>query len=41
MKRNVIITGTFGNLDKASMGKFLEDGFKVIATMSPGKKTGL
>lgn len=37
MKKNVIITGASGNLGKASVEKFIEDGYKVIATVSPGK----
>ncbi len=40
MKKNVLITGASGNLGKASVEKFLEEGYKVIVTVSPGKKIG-
>ena len=40
MKKIVIITGASGNLGKASVEKFIQDGFKVIATVSPGKTLG-
>ncbi|MEO7988795.1 MAG: SDR family NAD(P)-dependent oxidoreductase [Chryseolinea sp.] len=40
MKKNVIITGASGNLGKASVEKFIQDGYKVIATVSPGKTLG-
>jgi NAD(P)-dependent dehydrogenase (short-subunit alcohol dehydrogenase family) len=35
--KNVIITGAGGNLGKASVARFLNDGYHVIATVSPGK----
>ena len=37
MKKIVIITGASGNLGKATVEKFLTAGYKVIATVSPGK----
>ena len=37
MKKNVIITGASGNLGKATVEKFITEGYKVIATVSPGK----
>ncbi len=37
MKKNVIITGASGNLGKATVEKFIGEGYKVIATLSPGK----
>ena len=40
MKKNVIITGASGNLGKAAVEKFLEEGYNVIATVSPGKTLG-
>ncbi len=40
MKKNVLITGASGNLGKAAVEKFIEEGYKVIATVSPGKKLG-
>lgn len=40
MKKNVLITGASGNLGKAAVQKFLSEGYKVIATVSPGKKLG-
>ena len=33
----VLITGASGNLGKATVDKFLSEGYKVIATASPGK----
>jgi NAD(P)-dependent dehydrogenase (short-subunit alcohol dehydrogenase family) len=36
--KNVIITGAAGNLGKASVDKFLKDGYHVMATVSPGKE---
>jgi NAD(P)-dependent dehydrogenase (short-subunit alcohol dehydrogenase family) len=38
--KTVIITGASGNLGKASVEKFLADGYKVIATVTPGKTLG-
>lgn len=36
MSKTVIITGAAGNLGKAAVEKFLDDGYTVIATVSPG-----
>jgi NAD(P)-dependent dehydrogenase (short-subunit alcohol dehydrogenase family) len=38
--KTVLITGASGNLGKATVDKFLADGYKVIATASQGKATG-
>lgn len=38
--RTVIITGASGNLGKASVEKFIKEGYKVIATVTPGKTLG-
>jgi NAD(P)-dependent dehydrogenase (short-subunit alcohol dehydrogenase family) len=38
MKKNILITGAAGNLGKAAVEKFLAEGNRVIATVSPGKK---
>jgi len=38
MKKNVIITGAGGSLGLATVDRFLKDGWKVIAAVSPGKK---
>lgn len=38
--KTVIITGASGNLGKASVEKFLAEGYKVIATVAPGKTLG-
>jgi NAD(P)-dependent dehydrogenase (short-subunit alcohol dehydrogenase family) len=38
MKKTVIITGAGGNLGKATVRKLSMEGYKVIATLSPGKK---
>lgn len=40
MKKNVLITGASGNLGKATVDKFLKDGYNVIATVTPGKSLG-
>lgn len=40
MKKNVLITGASGNLGKASVDKFLKEGYNVIATVTPGKSLG-
>ncbi|MEO7988515.1 MAG: SDR family NAD(P)-dependent oxidoreductase [Chryseolinea sp.] len=40
MKKNVLITGASGNLGKAAVEKFIAEGYKVVATVSPGKKLG-
>jgi NAD(P)-dependent dehydrogenase (short-subunit alcohol dehydrogenase family) len=40
MKKNVFITGASGNLGKAAVEKFLSEGYRVIATTSPGKTLG-
>lgn len=38
--KTVIITGASGNLGKATVEKFIEQGYKVIATVTPGKTLG-
>lgn len=38
--KNILITGASGNLGKASVEKFLASGYRVIATVSPGKTLG-
>ena len=38
--KTVFITGASGNLGKAVVEKFLAEGYKVIATVSPGKTLG-
>jgi len=35
MKRNVLITGASGNIGRAAVEKFIQEGFNVIATASP------
>jgi NAD(P)-dependent dehydrogenase (short-subunit alcohol dehydrogenase family) len=40
MKKVAIITGASGNLGKASVEKFLSEGYKIVATVTPGKKLG-
>ena len=40
MKRNILITGANGNLGKATVEKFLKEGHRVIALVSPGKSLG-
>lgn len=40
MKKNVLITGASGNLGKATVDKFINDGYNVIATVTPGKSLG-
>jgi NAD(P)-dependent dehydrogenase (short-subunit alcohol dehydrogenase family) len=40
MKKNVLITGASGNLGKATVTKFITEGYKVLATVSPGKSLG-
>lgn len=37
MNRNIIITGAAGNLGSAVVDKFKREGFRVIATVAPGK----
>ncbi len=37
MKKNVLITGAAGNLGMASVARFLSEGHRVIAVLSPGK----
>src|SRR5688572_21885684 len=38
--KTVIITGAAGNLGKACVEKFIAEGYKVIATVTPGKTLG-
>ena len=38
--KTVFITGASGNLGKAVVEKFLAEGYKVLATVSPGKTLG-
>lgn len=38
MKKTVFITGASGNLGKATVEVFLQKGYTVLATVSPGKK---
>jgi NAD(P)-dependent dehydrogenase (short-subunit alcohol dehydrogenase family) len=40
MKKTVLITGASGGLGKATVRKFINEGYKVIATVSPGKSLG-
>jgi NAD(P)-dependent dehydrogenase (short-subunit alcohol dehydrogenase family) len=40
MKKNVMITGASGNLGRAAVEKFIIEGYKVVATVSPGKGLG-
>jgi NAD(P)-dependent dehydrogenase (short-subunit alcohol dehydrogenase family) len=40
MKKNVLITGASGNLGKATVEKFVTEGYTVIATVTPGKTLG-
>jgi len=38
--KTVLITGASGNLGKASVEKFIREGYKVIATVTPGRTLG-
>ncbi|MEP6738304.1 MAG: SDR family NAD(P)-dependent oxidoreductase [Chryseolinea sp.] len=38
--KKIIITGASGNLGKASVEKFMKEGYKVITTVTPGKGLG-
>jgi NAD(P)-dependent dehydrogenase (short-subunit alcohol dehydrogenase family) len=38
MSKTVIITGAAGNLGKAAVDQFVQDGYRVVASISPGKK---
>ena len=38
--KTVLITGASGNLGKASVEKFQKEGYKIFATVSPGKTLG-
>jgi NAD(P)-dependent dehydrogenase (short-subunit alcohol dehydrogenase family) len=40
MSKTVIITGASGNLGKATVEKFVKEGYNIIATVSPGNKLG-
>ncbi len=37
MKKNVLITGASGNLGRATVQKFVKEGYNVIATVTPGR----
>jgi NAD(P)-dependent dehydrogenase (short-subunit alcohol dehydrogenase family) len=37
MKKNVLITGASGNLGRATIQRFVKEGYHVIATVTPGK----
>jgi NAD(P)-dependent dehydrogenase (short-subunit alcohol dehydrogenase family) len=38
--KNILITGASGNVGKAAVEKFLTEGHRVIATVTPGKGLG-
>lgn len=40
MNKTAIITGASGNLGKACVHRFLDNGYDIIATVSPGKSLG-
>lgn len=40
MKKNILVTGASGNLGKATVDKFLKEGYNVIAIVTPGKSWG-
>ena len=40
MKKNVLITGASGNLGQATVTRFLNEGYNVIATVTSGKSLG-
>lgn len=40
MKKNILVTGASGNLGKAVVEKFLNDGYQVLAMTTPGKGLG-
>lgn len=40
MKKTVLITGASGGLGKATVRKFIKEGYNVIATVTPGKSLG-
>jgi NAD(P)-dependent dehydrogenase (short-subunit alcohol dehydrogenase family) len=40
MKKNVVITGGSGGLGKTVVEQFVSEGYRVIATVSPGKTLG-
>jgi NAD(P)-dependent dehydrogenase (short-subunit alcohol dehydrogenase family) len=40
MSKNVLITGASGNLGKAAVEKFTNEGYTVITTVTPGKTLG-
>jgi NAD(P)-dependent dehydrogenase (short-subunit alcohol dehydrogenase family) len=39
MPKNVLITGASGNLGRSTVDTFLRDGYNVIVTVTPGKKS--
>jgi NAD(P)-dependent dehydrogenase (short-subunit alcohol dehydrogenase family) len=40
MKKNILITGASGNLGRAAVEKFIKEGYRVIAIVSPGTSLG-
>lgn len=40
MNKTIIITGASGNLGKATVEKFVDSGYNLVLTVSPGKKLG-
>ncbi len=40
MKKSILITGASGNLGKAAIDRFLSEGYRILATSSPGKTLG-
>lgn len=40
MSKTVIITGASGNLGKATVEKFVKEGYRIVVTVSPGNKLG-
>ena len=37
--KTMIVTGAFGNLGRAVVSRFLEQGFRVVGSLAPGEKT--
>lgn len=40
MNKTVIITGASGNLGKATVERFVKEGYNIVVTVSPGNKLG-